>query len=64
MKDNTKTKMTTFIKTNFKLSEEIGLLWSSQSFEGKYNIGCGIPIKFLSQKRNAKKYSYISAVVA
>ena len=28
MKDNTKTKMTTFIKTKFKISEEIGLLWS------------------------------------
>ena len=29
MKDNTKTRMTTFIKTKFKISEEIGLLWSS-----------------------------------
>ncbi len=46
MKDNTKTKMTTFIKTKFKVSEEIGLLWSSQSFEGKYIIGFGIPIEF------------------
>ena len=52
MKD-TKTKMTTFIKTKFKISEEIGLLWSNQSFEGKYNIGFGIPIEFPSQiKKN------------
>ena len=42
--------MTTFIKTKFKISEEIGLLWSSQSFEGKYNIGFGIPIEFPSQR--------------
>ncbi len=51
MKDNTKTKMTTFIKTKFKISEEIGLLWASQSFEGKYNIGFGFPIEFPSQRR-------------
>ena len=28
MKDNTKTRMTTFKKTKFKISEEIGNLWS------------------------------------
>ncbi len=50
MKDNTKTRMTTFIITKFKISEEIGILWSSQSFEGKYNIGFGIPIEFPSQR--------------
>ena len=51
MKDNTKTRMTTFIKTKFKTSEEIGLLWSSQSFEEKYNIRFGIAIEFPSQRR-------------
>ncbi len=55
MKDNTKTRMTTFIKTKFKMSEEIGLLWSSQSFKGKYNIGFGISIEF--QSRRKKNYS-------
>ena len=30
--------------------EEIGLFWSSESFEGKYFIGFGIPIKFPSQR--------------
>ena len=82
MKNNTKTKMTTFIKTKFKISEEIGLLWEStisdlkspsnfqvkekklfksvhkqgnwtfvvrEWFEGKYNIGFVIPIKFPSK---------------
>ena len=44
--------MTTFIKTKFKISDvqEIGLLWSSESFEVKYNIGFGIPIEFPSQR--------------
>ncbi len=28
--------------------QEIGLLWSTESFEVKYNIGFGIPIKFPS----------------
>ncbi len=66
MKDDTKTRMTTFIKTKFKISEEIGLLWSSESFEGKYNIGFGIPIKFPSQRKKLLKtvqkqqnYAYI-----
>ncbi len=75
MKDNTKTRMTTFIKM-FKISEEIGILWSSQSFEGKYNIEFGIHIEFPSQRnffnsnrsinkeimhiKNAKKHFYIS----
>ena len=36
MKDNTKTRMTTFIKMKFK---------------GKYNIGFGISIKFPSQRK-------------
>ena len=31
--------------------QEIGLLWSSESFEVKYNIGFGIPIEFPSQRR-------------
>ena len=31
--------------------EEIGLSWSSESFEVKYNIGFGIPIEFLSQRK-------------
>ena len=53
MKDNTKTRMTKFIKTKFKILEEIGLLWSNQPFQGKYNIGFGIPIEFPSQ---IKKY--------
>ena len=30
--------------------QEIGLLWSSESFEVKYNIGFGIPIEFPSQR--------------
>ncbi len=51
MKDNTKTRMTTFIKTKFKISEEIGLLWSIQSFEGKDNIGFKVPIKYLNKKK-------------
>ena len=55
MKDNTKSRMTTFIKTKFKISEEIGLLWSSQSFEGKYHIGFGIPIEFSSQRKKIFK---------
>ncbi len=67
MKDNTKTRMTIFIKTKFKISEEIGLLWSSQSFEGKYNIGFGISVKFPSQRRKKifksvqkqRNYAYI-----
>ena len=59
--------MTTFIKTKFKISDnqtnkdkcrlEIELLWSSESFEVKYNIGFGIPIEFPSQR---KKISQIS----
>ena len=57
MKDNTKTRMTTFIKTKFKISEEIGLLWSSQSFEEKYNIGFGIPIVFPSQRKKINQKS-------
>ena len=31
--------------------QEIGLLWSNESFEGKYNIGFGIPIEFPSQRK-------------
>ena len=46
MKDNTKTRMTTLKKMKLKISEEIGFLWSSQSFEGKYNIGFGFPSNF------------------
>ncbi len=48
MKDNTKTRMTIFIK----VQEEMGLLWSSQSSEGKYNIGFGISIKFQVKEEN------------
>ena len=51
MKDNTKTRMTTLKKMKLKISEEIGLLWFSQSFERKYNIGFGIPIEFPSQRK-------------
>ena len=62
MKDNTKTRMTTFIKMKFKISEEIGLLWSRESFEVKYNIGFGIPIRFASKKKilksNQKQRNY------
>ena len=41
---------------NFKSvhKHEIGLLWSSEAFEVKYNIGFGIPIEYPSQR---KKYS-------
>ena len=76
-----KTRITTFIKTKFKISEDQTnidkyiyisckyysisyyikinlatnhyhkLLWSSESFEVKYNIGFGIPIKFPSQRK-------------
>ncbi len=53
MKDNTKTRMLTIIKTKFNISEEIGLSQSSQSFEGKYNIGFRITLEFPSQR---KKY--------
>ena len=35
--------------------QEIGLLWSSESFEGKYDIKFGIPIKFLSKKKKLLK---------
>ena len=35
--------------------QEIGLLWSSESFEVKYNIGFGIPIEFPSQRRAPRK---------
>ena len=35
--------------------QEIGLLWSSESLEGKYNIGFGISIEFPSQRK--KNYS-------
>ncbi len=31
--------------------QEIGLLWSSESFEGKYNIRFGIPIELPSQRK-------------
>ncbi len=51
MKDNTKTRMTLFINRKFKISDEIRLLWSSQSFEGKYNFEFGIPIEFQSQRK-------------
>ena len=55
MKDNTKTRMTTFIKTKFKISEEIGLLWSSESFEGKYNIGFEYPSNFQVKEKKIFK---------
>ena len=44
-------------KKLFKLvhKQEIGLLWSSESFEGKYDIKFGIPIKFLSKKNKLLK---------
>ena len=35
--------------------KEIGLLWSRESFKGKYNIGFDILIKFPSQRK--KNYS-------
>ena len=35
--------------------QEIGLLWSSESFEVKDNIGFGIPIKFPSQRKKIFK---------
>ena len=38
--------------------QEIGLLWSSESFEGEYNIRFGNPIEFLSQSK--KNYSNLS----
>ncbi len=34
--------------------QEIGLLWSSESFEGEYNILYGIPIEFPSQRKFIK----------
>ena len=55
MKDNTKTKMTTFIKTKFKISEEIGLLWSSQSFEESTISDLESPSNF--QVKEEKNYS-------
>ena len=36
------------------INKEIGHLWSSESFEGKYNMGFGIPIKFPSKKKKKK----------
>ena len=39
MKDNTKTRLTTFIKTKYKISEEIGHLWSESDLrEVQYRI--------------------------
>ena len=35
--------------------QEIGLLWFSESFEVKYNIGFGIPIEFPSQRKKVFK---------
>ena len=35
--------------------QEIGLLWSSESFEGKYDIGFGIPIESPSQRKKLFK---------
>ncbi len=35
---------------------DVKLLWSSESFEVKYNIGFGIPIEFPNQRRR-KNYS-------
>ncbi len=39
--------------SNFQVKEEEKNLnlWSREWFEGKYNIGFGIPIKFPSQRR-------------
>ena len=48
-----KSKMKKIFKSVYK--EEIGLLWSSESFEVKYNIRFGIHIEF--PKQNKKKYS-------
>ena len=33
------------------MNKEIGHLWARQSFEGKYNIGFGIPIEFPIQRK-------------
>ena len=35
--------------------QEIGLLWSSESFEVKYNIGFGIPTEFPNQRKTLFK---------
>ena len=37
------------------INKEIGLLWSSKSFEGKYNIEFKNPIKFPSQRKKIFK---------
>ena len=46
--------------------QEIGLVWSSESFEVKYNIGFGIPSEFPSQRKillksvqKQRNYAYI-----
>ena len=36
---------------NRSINKEIGLIWSSESFEVKYNIRFEIPIEFPSQRR-------------
>ena len=38
-------------KINLTTNHYYKLLWSSESFEGKYNIGFGIPIEFPSKKK-------------
>ena len=59
-----KTRMTTFIKTKFKISDyqtNIELILQSiiitfvVKFEVKYNIGFGIPIEFLSERKKIFK---------
>ena len=42
------------IAVNITEDKEIRLLWSSESFEGKYNIGFGIPMEFPSKKKLVK----------
>ena len=46
---------TNHIKINITTNHYYKLLWSSETFEVKYNIGFGIPIDFPSQRKKIVK---------
>ena len=54
MKDNTKTRMTTFIK-KFKISEEIVHLWSESDFRESTNSDLESPSSFQVKEKKIFK---------
>ena len=55
MKDNTKTKMTTLIKTKFKISEEFRLLWSESDLRESTISDLEYPSNFQVKKKKLLK---------